>query len=77
MNRKMPKISRRAWLLAKQNHIDVSNITPTGPDGRIIERDIFRELEKNYLAEIPETNIDNIEIEETEETENTEDGAEN
>ncbi|MBE6665174.1 MAG: hypothetical protein E7603_02990 [Ruminococcaceae bacterium] len=63
MNRKVPRISRRAWLLAKQNHIEVSNITPTGPDGRIIERDIFRELEKNYLAELPEKTVDEIDAE--------------
>ena len=47
MDKKVVRISRRARLLAQQNHIDISKITPTGPDGRIIERDIFRELEKN------------------------------
>ena len=62
MDRKVSKISRRAWLLAKQNHIDVSNIVPTGPGGRIIERDIFRELEKVYLAENAETSVDEIDI---------------
>lgn len=51
MNRNVQKISRRAKLLAQQNHIDLSKIKPTGPDGRIIERDILRELEKNYLNE--------------------------
>ena len=51
MNRNVLRISRRARLLAQQNHIDLTKITPTGPDGRIIERDILRELEKNYLAE--------------------------
>ena len=62
MDRKVSKISRRAWLLAKQNHIDVSNIVPTGPGGRIIERDIFRELEKVYLAKNAETSVDEIDI---------------
>ena len=56
MNKKVLKISRRARLLAQQNHIDPASVTPTGPDGRIIERDILRELEKNdwkTSSEIP------------------------
>ena len=46
MSKKTSRISRRALLLAEQNHIDISKIEPTGPDGRIIERDILLELEK-------------------------------
>ena len=62
MNRNVLRISRRAWLLAKQNQIDLSNITPTGPGGRIIERDIFREIEKNQLVKNQETSVEELQM---------------
>ena len=65
MNTKGPKISPRAWALAMQNQIDVSKITPTGPDGRIIEKDVLRELEKKYVAETAETKVGNETVEAT------------
>ncbi len=46
-----PKISPRAYMLALKNDIDILSITPTGPEGRIIERDVLRVLEREYLAE--------------------------
>ena len=46
-----PKISPRAYTLALKNGIDILSITPTGPEGRIIERDVLRVLEREYLAE--------------------------
>ncbi len=76
MNRNVPRISRRARLLAQQNHIDLSKIIPTGPDGRIIERDILRELEKNYLAEIAETSADVLNADTAEDSVTEKDSAE-
>ncbi|MBP3583144.1 MAG: 2-oxo acid dehydrogenase subunit E2 [Clostridia bacterium] len=35
-------ISPRARLLAEKTHVDLLKATPTGPDGRIIERDVQR-----------------------------------
>ena len=55
MNTKGLKISPRALALAMQNQIDIADITPTGPDGRIIERDVWRHLEK--AKDIPKTSI--------------------
>ncbi len=51
METKRLKISPRAYALALQNGIDILSITPTGPEGRIIERDVLRALEKEYLPE--------------------------
>ena len=42
MIKKVPKIARRAWLLAQQYHIDIFSIEPTGGDGRITEEDVMR-----------------------------------
>ena len=42
MIKKVPKIARRAWLLAQQYHIDIFSIEPTGGDGRITEEDVLR-----------------------------------
>ena len=44
MVKRVPKVTRRAWLLAQQNHIDVFSIVPSGADGRIVEEDILRLL---------------------------------
>ncbi len=43
------KASPRAKMLALQTGADISAATPTGPDGRIIERDV-KELMKNGIA---------------------------
>ncbi len=40
-----PKISPRAYSIAIQNGIDIRTITPTGPEGRIIENDILKAIE--------------------------------
>ena len=63
MNTNGLKISPRALALAMQNQIDVMKIIPTGPDGRIVERDVMRMLEKEAATE---------EITNTEISENTE-----
>ena len=71
MNTKDLKISPRAQQIALQNQIDVSKLTPTGPDGRIIERDVLRALtEKTEMPiDIAEENksIEQAEIEEMKE----------
>ena len=55
MNTKGLKISPRALALAMQNRMDISQIVPTGPDGRIIERDVWRALEQEYVKDTPDT----------------------
>lgn len=51
------KISPRAMNLAIKNKIDISKALPTGPMGRIIERDIERLIEEKtgIMPELPET----------------------
>lgn len=44
------KISPRAKNLALKTDADLSRVTPTGPEGRIIERDIVRALDAGYTA---------------------------
>lgn len=44
------KISPRAKDLALKTDADLSRVTPTGPEGRIIERDIVRALDAGYTA---------------------------
>ena len=51
MVKRVPKIARRAWLLAQQYHIDVFSITPTGGDGRITEEDVIRAIQLKMEAE--------------------------
>ncbi len=46
MNLGSPNISPRANSLAIRNHIDISTIIPTGPEGRIIENDVLRAIEE-------------------------------
>ena len=48
----MIKASPRAKMLAQETGMDLSAATPTGPDGRIIERDV-KELMKNGTAPAP------------------------
>lgn len=43
------KISPRARILAERTDADVSRAIPTGPNGRIIERDIEAALDKGYV----------------------------
>jgi len=43
------KISPRARNLAAKTDVDLSKVTPTGPDGRIIERDIQAALDQGLL----------------------------
>ncbi len=40
------KISPRAYALALQYNVDILQINPTGPEGRIIENDILRAIEE-------------------------------
>lgn len=49
------KISPRARNLAAKTDVDLSRVVPTGPEGRIIERDVQAALDKGYLkgAEAP------------------------
>ena len=49
------KISPRAKNLAVRTDADLSRVTPTGPEGRIIERDIVRALDAGYTASPAET----------------------
>ncbi len=57
------KISPRARALAEKTDVDLSRVVPTGPDGRIIERDIQAALDAGILmgtapaaeAAVPET----------------------
>jgi pyruvate dehydrogenase E2 component (dihydrolipoamide acetyltransferase) len=70
MSKKTSRISRRALLLAEQNHIDISRIEPTGPDGRIIERDILLELEKRASKQDSEAPVETLVIDETMASEN-------
>ena len=44
------KISPRAKNLALKTDADLSRVTPTGPEGRIIERDIVRALDAGYTT---------------------------
>ena len=55
MIKRVPKIARRAWLLAQQHHIDVFSIEPTGGDGRITEEDVMRVIQamSQATAETP------------------------
>ena len=43
-------ISPRARLLALKTGVDMTRVIPTGPHGRIIERDIDKALDAGYLA---------------------------
>jgi len=43
-------ISPRARLLALKTGVDMTKVVPTGPHGRIIERDIDKALDEGYLA---------------------------
>ena len=43
------KISPRARNLAAKTDVDLSRVVPTGPEGRIIERDVQTALDKGYL----------------------------
>lgn len=44
------KISPRARALAEKTDADLSHVTPTGPDGRIIERDIQKALDGGFTV---------------------------
>ena len=44
------KISPRAKNLALKTDADISRVTPTGPEGRIIERDIVRALDAGFVT---------------------------
>lgn len=44
------KISPRAKNLALKADADISRVTPTGPEGRIIERDIVRALDAGFVT---------------------------
>ena len=46
------KISPRARHLALDSGVDMTKVVPTGPNGRIIERDINAALDKGYKADI-------------------------
>ncbi len=43
------KISPRARMLADKTDVDLSRVVPTGPEGRIIERDIQTALDQGFL----------------------------
>lgn len=43
------KISPRARLLAEKTDVDLSKVVPTGPEGRIIERDVQAALDQGLL----------------------------
>ncbi len=43
-------ISPRAKKLAEEQHVDVRMANPTGPNGRIIERDVRAAMDKGYFA---------------------------
>ena len=43
------KISPRARNLAAKTDVDLSRVTPTGPEGRIIERDVQAALDQGFL----------------------------
>ncbi len=47
------KISPRAKNLAAKTDADLSRVVPTGPDGRIIERDVEAALDKGFLKGAP------------------------
>lgn len=57
------KISPRARMLADERNLDLSKAVPTGPDGRIIERDIATLNENGY--KIKRENVNVIREEET------------
>lgn len=42
------KISPRAKMMAEEKHLDLTKAIPTGPDGRIIERDILQLAKEGY-----------------------------
>lgn len=44
------KISPRAKNLALKTDADIGHVTPTGPEGRIIERDIVRALDAGFVT---------------------------
>jgi len=46
------KISPRAKKLALESGVDMTKVVPTGPNGRIIERDINSALDKGFKADI-------------------------
>ena len=71
MSTQIFKISPRALALAKQHQINLSQITPTGPDGRIIEKDVLCALEKQDFmmsSEMSAANLADME-------ENTQEGS--
>ena len=43
------KVSPRARMIASQRSLDLSRANPTGPDGRIIERDVMELARKGYV----------------------------
>ncbi len=55
-NRGLPgsKFSRRAQLLALKNHVDLSTLVGTGPEGRIIENDVLRAIEERNRPAVQE-----------------------
>ena len=55
MVKRVPKVTRRAWLLAQQNHIDVFSIVPSGADGRIVEEDILRLMSEEAVRAYKES----------------------
>ena len=55
MVKRVPKVTRRAWLLAQQNHIDVFSIVPSGADGRIVEEDILRLMSEDAVRAYKES----------------------
>lgn len=48
------KISPRASSLARQYNVDVNQVVPTGPEGRIIENDILRAIEERTKLQLEE-----------------------
>ena len=49
-----PKISPRASSLARQYNVDLDQVVPTGPEGRIIENDILRAIEERTKLQLEE-----------------------
>ena len=71
MSTQIFKISPRALALAKQHQINLSQITPTGPDGRIIEKDVLCALEKQDFMTSSEMSAANL----ADMEENTQEGS--
>lgn len=47
------KASPAAKRVARENRIDLSKVSPTGPDGRIVERDIITYIQENKIRATP------------------------